>query len=405
MLLFADILKNPKEAPIQEAALWIQKGELKFVGKRSELPEAARQDPEKIQLENAAVFPGLINAHCHLELTDLEGLVYPGNFVDWIRQVLQAKNHPEAQSSEKTLQKGILRTLLGGTTTVGDHISCTAELPVLLASPLRGCAFLEVLGVVPEVAEEIFKASCQLAEQFANTSPRWTLHPSPHSVHALTPEVLGKTLQLKHGLFSIHLGESQAEADYFSSKISNDEMSKLISERGEALLRPYPSALFELTEKNLLSEKILAIHGNYFSEAELKLCAQHHISLVHCPLSHQYFGHRDFPMQEALAADVNLALGTDSLASADSLSMLDVLRATEKNFPQLAREQIFSMATSGGAKALKLAQQVGSLEAGKKADVIGIRLPEARQNLSPLDALFAAPQVEFVMIDGEILIG
>lgn len=403
MLLLADILQNPQEAPLKDVALWVKGSKIIFVGPRAELPEEAWQDAEKIQLEHAALFPGLVNAHCHLELTDLEGLVYPGGFVEWIRRVLQAKNQPEAQNSGKTLQKGVLRTLLGGATTVGDHISCTSDLQTLLTSPLRGRAFLEVLGVVPEVAEEIFKASCQLAKEFGPTSPRWSVHPSPHSIHALSPKTLEKVMELSHGLFSIHLGESQTEAEYFSKQ--SGEMAELIQERGETLDRPYASGLLELEAKGLLSNEVLAIHGNYFSEKEIALCAQHQISVVHCPLSHNYFGHQDFPIEALLNKNINIALGTDSLASAESLSMLEILRATAKKFPKLKPEEIFAMATLGGAKALKLEKEIGSLQAGKKADVIGVRLTQDSQGLEPIDALLKAPQAEFVMIDGKVLVG
>jgi cytosine/adenosine deaminase-related metal-dependent hydrolase len=82
--------------------------------------------------------------------------------------------------------------------------------------------------------------------------------------------------------------------------------------------------------------------------------------------------------------------------------MLEVLRGAEKNFPSLTRGEIFAMATAGGARALKLSDQVGSLARGKKADIIGIR---REKNQDPLHSLFQGEQVEFSMVGGRLLIG
>jgi cytosine/adenosine deaminase-related metal-dependent hydrolase len=173
----------------------------------------------------------------------------------------------------------------------------------------------------------------------------------------------------------------------------------LIAERGNQLRRGTSSAVLELNEQGLLDDRILAVHGNYLNHEEIKLLARKKISVVHCPLSHRYFGHRPFPLQEALAAGINVALGTDSLASAASLSMLEVLRQVRNNFPDLSYEDIFRMATMGGAKALKLEKEIGEIIPGKKADIVGI--PLAGKS-SPLDALFSAEQVGFSMINGVI---
>ena len=101
----------------------------------------------------------------------------------------------------------------------------------------------------------------------------------------------------------------------------------------------------------------------------------------------------------ARSAGLNIALGTDSLASASTLSMLEVMQEVEREFPELKREEIFTMATQNGAKALKLEAVCGSLETGKKADLIA--LPSA--SLHPLDALFRAETVETILIGGRFV--
>ncbi len=397
MLLFAPLLKNPLQAEISDAALWIEQDLIRYAGPRSCLPSEAHGDPVQYKIEDGILFPGLVNAHCHLELTCLEGLPYPGNFTDWIRKILEAKTNLGPEEQDKAIVKGVLLSILGGTTTLGDHMSCNSNLEDLLESPLRGKIFLEVLGVVPEVAETLFNSAQHLKETYKQHNSRFEIIPSPHSIHAVAPEILERLFSSPHGLFSIHLAESLDEQQYFQG---SGPLHQLIAERSTPPHTSKTSALGEMLARAWLDSRTLIVHGNYLNDIELKIIGQKGISLVHCPFSHRYFNHRPFPLQGALQAGVNIALGTDSLASATSLSMLEVMREMERRFPKLDRETILSMATLGGAQALQLQDQVGNLSSGKKADAIAIRQLGHRD---PLDALFAAEQVDFSMVDGVIL--
>ncbi len=395
MLLFAKALQNPKQKPIQDAVVWIQDDTVRWAGPRSELPVEARKDPNQVELPDQVLFPGLINAHAHLELTSLGGLPYPGSFVSWIRAVLKAKHNLTEGQQKKSMQEGIRQALQGGTTTIGDHISVTGDIEALVQSPLRGKAFLEVLGVVPEVARDISTAARLLGHANSKFASRWELIPSPHSVHGLDPEILAELLQENFTVFSMHLGESEPEDIYFREQ--RGSMDDFIAERGARLRHQEKSAIQDLASRGLLSERILAIHANYLDETDLELLRKHGISIVHCPLSHRYFSHRHFPVRRCMEVRLNLALGTDSLSSAVSLSMLDVLRTAELSLG-INREILFEMATLGGAKALKMETQVGEIVPGKKADLIGISAP---QHGGWIDALFDAEAVRFSMIGGK----
>ena len=400
MLLFASYLKNPGEPPVPNPAVWIEGNIIRYAGPRSQLPQEANFDTDQYEISDAALFPGLVNAHCHLELTACQDLQYPGDFVSWVRQMIGRQNKLDSEAQHKSLTKGILLSILGGCTTVADHISFSGDLETLLNSPLRGHAFIEVLGVVPEVASGILEAGKQLADSLKETGSNFEIHPSPHSVHALEPNVLKELCSQKHGLLSIHLGESEAEQEYFSK--GTGPMRELIAERGSDVKHSGSSALMELENCGFLDQRVLAIHGNYFSQQEIELCEQKNISIVHCPLSHQYFAHLSFPWKAARQASVNLALGTDSLASAASLSMLEVLRASLKSYSELDPEEVFKMATLGGAKALQMENKIGQIVPGKMADLIGVSL---RGTQDPLQALFQAGQVDFSVIDGKLIVG
>jgi cytosine/adenosine deaminase-related metal-dependent hydrolase len=396
LLLLAEQLKNPQRPPVSPAAVWVEGETIRFVGMPKDLPPFARHDPEQIDLGRTLLIPGLVNAHAHLEYTSLVGFPYPGSFTSWIRALLAVKNNSSSVASGDSLREGIRQTIRGGATTIADHASVTSDLEILLNSPLRGKVFVEVLGVVPEVAEDMAGAAALLEENYRNSNSRLQIIPSPHSVHALHPETLEALLRTPSALFSIHLGESEEEELYFKEK--SGPLAKLIAERGSALTRPASSALRELDRRGLLTDRILAVHANYVDAEELEILARRNISIVHCPLSHRYFSHQPFPWHAAQKAGVNLALGTDSLASAASLSMFDVLRTVEVKFSECEREEIFAIATLGGAKALKMDDQIGSLEVGKKADMVAIPLSASGD---ALESIFQAEAAAVTWINGE----
>ena len=232
MLLYASSLLRPGREPLLEPALWIQGDLLRHVGPRSDLPAAARES-SILDLSGHVLSPGLVNAHCHLELTALEDIPYPGDFVAWIAAVLEAKSKLDFAAQCASLREGIRRSLQGGATTVGDHLSANAALEILLDAPLRGKAFVEVLGVVPEIAATLWQAAAGLRQEYS--SSRMEIIPSPHSVHALDPEVLEKVLKQDLSVFSIHLAESEAEYAYFATHSSPG------AARHGAALSPVPS--------------------------------------------------------------------------------------------------------------------------------------------------------------------
>lgn len=397
MLLYAAVLLNPGQEPVLEPAVWIKGDTIAYAGPCEGLFEEAERDPDTVDLGEVVLGPGFVNAHAHLELTALDNLPYPGEFVAWIKKLMEAKASLDPQGQDRGFHEGVLQCLRSGTTCIGDHVSVGANLQPLMASPLRGRAFIEVLGVVPEVANDILKAALHLQEIWSPKNRNIQAIPSPHSIHALDPKVLAKTLELPEPVFSIHLAESESELDYFSKQTGT--MQDFIASRGQPLTREADSAVRELAKIGKLTERIAAVHGNYLDAADLDLLAKAGASLIHCPFSHGYFGHTPFPLVQAKAAGLNIALGTDSLASASSLSMLEVIREMEKEFPELKREEIYIMATINGAKALRLEGVCGSLEAGKKADIVAF--PSA--GFHPLNAIFRAESVEAILIGGRFV--
>ena len=396
MLLQATALQNPHQPLLKAPCLWIVEDKIRWLGQLSALPPEAKQDSEILELHNTLLLPGMVNAHAHLELSHLEGFPYAGSFVAWIQALLDAKQK-NPQIKNQAFIKGLRETLLGGATCLGDHASIESDLADLLNSPLRVKIFVEILGIKRETAEDIFLAASKLRQKYSNPEALHEVIPSPHSVHALHPEVLKKVLSENAEVFSIHLAESEVEELYF--KKNAGPMHEFILSRSKASTERSltSSGIKQLAAIKKLNSKILAVHANYLDDEEIQLLAENQMSIVHCPLSHRYFSHQSFRMQDCLDAGINVALGSDSLSSAASLAMFDILRATSESFPFLSRENIFEMASLGGAKALKMEDKIGSLVAGKKADLIGINY---LAHTDPWKALWDTKQANFSMING-----
>lgn len=355
-------------------------------------------EEEFIDLRPLVLMPGFVNTHCHLELTSIGPIAFHTShqqisFAAWVRKLLQKKVTTTETEAIAGIQAGIKALLASGVTTVGDHISADAPWQNIVASPLRGILFGEVLGVDPAVANDHYEKFRHLKKALQNTATLFDLRICPHSVQSVAPEVLTEIFRNEPAPLSCHIAESEDEQNYFENNAG--PLADLIRERGGRFHHGTPSALTYLAGRNLPLEKLMAIHANYLSDDDVACLHTHHVPVVHCPGSHAYFGHQSFPLKKL--ADLPLALGTDSVTSNESLDFLEELRRFRKTNPDLSASEILHMATVGGATALRMQDKIGMITPGKCADIVGFR------NLGlPEEAPFEARRADFVMINGRV---
>jgi len=158
-----------------------------------------------------------------------------------------------------------------------------------------------------------------------------------------------------------------------------------------------------LRDLGVLAPLTTIVHGNYLDASEIECLAASGASVVYCPRSHAFFGHEPHPVQELLAAGVTVALGTDSLASNQSLSMLDELAFLHRARPDLEPVDLLRMATVNGARALQV--PVGELRSGCLADLIAIQRPGIKRQNDVLPALFGGEaRLVLAMVGGKTLV-
>jgi len=355
----------------------------------------------------AVILPGLVNAHTHLELTRMHGQVTgTSSFTDWLWQVVQKRRDWTKEEYLDSARSGARMALASGTTLVGDVSASGHSGEALASERLRGVIFEEILGFAPAAADSLVQALESRIDRF---DPRGLLARgvSPHAPYSVSPDLyrgvagLARRRTLRT---ATHLAETRSEVEFL--KAGTGEFPEFLSRLGvmPAGWAPPGSGPVEYMEAlNFLEQSPLLIHCNYPDPGSIARILQRRCSVVLCPRSHAYFGHEKHPVRHLLDSGVNVALGTDSLASNESLSMLDEIRFLFKTRRDLASEEIFRMATINGAIALRLEGEVGRLRPGAWADMAVIGLPEkteAKHLLSQM--LEGLGECLATMVGGEI---
>ncbi|HAB16400.1 MAG TPA: hypothetical protein DCE44_08115 [Verrucomicrobiales bacterium] len=379
MLLRARIVLPITAPPVEDGAVLISGDRVLAVGRFADLH--AQVAVPVTDLGEVVVLPGLVNAHCHLDYTHLAGrLVPPRTFPDWIKAILAAKAEWDLAAFSASWRAGAQSLLETGTTTVAN----IEAMPPLLAecraaTPLRVYSFLEMTGI------RSGRSPDSILEEAIHTARTLTLGHggvglSPHAPYSTTPELMRKAAEAarrKGWRTTTHVGESAAEFDMFmyrrGSMFDWLESQRPMEDCG------FGSPVQHLERCGILGSNHLAVHANYLWRGDAERLAASGSQVVHCPSSHAYFGHRCFPFDELTAVGVNIALGTDSLASTRPtrshppvLSLLEELRQLQATNSMMSPQRALELATAHGARALGLAGQAGELREGSWADVIAI---------------------------------
>jgi len=378
MILRARVVLPISRPPIEDGAVFIAGNRIAQVGSWKEFSDTA----DVIDLGETILMPGLINAHCHLDYTDMTGLMPPQkSFTDWIRLMLATKSEWNYSEYAQSWVRGAEMLTRTGTTTVADFEAVPELLPdVWSTTPLRVISLMEMTGVK---SRRDPRAILQDNLEHIRTLPGGRCRPglAPHAPYSTVPELLrlaADMAQRRRWPLSIHAAESLEEFEMFVKGRGamfdwlrrND---RDMSDCGKG------SPIKHLGRCGVLSVNCLAVHVNYLADGDAKLLAATKTSVAHCPRSHRYFGHEKFPFNALSKARVNVCLGTDSLATVYKkrkqtveLNMFDELRTFAEIHSRAAPEHILQMATVNGARALGMAGQAGEISEKALADLIAI---------------------------------
>jgi cytosine/adenosine deaminase-related metal-dependent hydrolase len=327
--------------------------------------EAPSGQTPDVDLGDAAVLPGLVNAHTHLDLSGCRGHITPaGAFSSWLRRVIQYRRGLSPEMVAANVQAGVAESVAFGTTLVGDSSGQGLSWPVLRAAPLWAVVFYELLGLPRSRARQAWRDAHTWWESHpATPTCRPGLSPhAPYSVRAPLFRAIGTFARRRQASVAVHLAETAEECQLLARH--SGPFVDFLTELG--VWDPVGLVCDTSEVVRHLADALL-VHANYLDpSAPIPSGA----TVVYCPRTHAAFGHPPHPFRQYLATGVRVALGTDSLASSPDLDLLAEVRFLNSRFPEVPGAVLLRMATLAGAEALGWHRQTGSLRPGKSADLV-----------------------------------
>ena len=360
---------EPAGAVLERHALAIHHGRIVAL-QPSEQARQRYQATETVELPHHALIPGLVNAHTHAAMTLLRGLADDLPLMQWLQDHIWPVENRWAKTDfvRDGVELAVAEMLAGGVTCFNDmYFFPEAAATVVRNAGIRACLGLVVFdfpsswGTGPE---DYIHKGLALRDAYKN-DPLLSFVFAPHSPYTVSDPWLRKVQALADELdlgVHTHLHETA------------DEVAESIKRHGK---RPFA----RLKELGLITPGLQAVHMTQLTDQEIAECASNGVSVLHCPESNLKLGSGFCPVTKLLKAGVNVALGTDGAASNNDLDMFGEMRSAallakgaSGDAAALPAAAALRMATLGGAKAMGLDQHIGSLRAGKWADLTAVDL-------------------------------
>ncbi len=394
-VLSADWVLPVDAPPIRDGAVAVEDGFLAAVGPAAELGRGEH-------FPDAVIVPGLVNAHSHLEYAVYAGFGDGLPFAPWIALHITRKQELRLHDMEAIARAGAVECLHSGITTIGDASYSGAAATACAELGLRAIVHIEVFGAGTEQVTTRFQAHRDRIRPAL--SDRVRLGISPHSVYSASPELWAAAAELGLPMMT-HFAESEAEVEWVRHRTGTF---------AEVLEAQPVNSIRVLADLGLLGPSLIAAHAVHLDAEEQELLARNDVAVAHCPRSNALLGCGIASIADLRDAGIRVGLGTDSPASAPSFDMFDELRAAvvlararERETDALTAAEALELATLGSARALGLDDQIGSLAAGKRADLAVLSM--AHSPYLPWEVpevavvLGGSPErVVLTMVDGEV---
>jgi 5-methylthioadenosine/S-adenosylhomocysteine deaminase len=410
------VTMDPERRIIEDGAVLIQGQRIAAVGSAAELREHY-PDVKTLDAAGRVVTPGLVNTHTHLFQGLLKGLGDDRVLVDWFRQVTgPSAVHLTPEDCYHAARLGCLESIRSGATTLLDfmypHAQPGLSAPIIRAfqeSGIRGVFARGYVdygleeGVPPEIIEDTHQALADCRQLFENyhgsAEGRIQVWVAPCMIWTQTEGGLLATRRLANetGMrISVHVAETPFELENARRRFGLKDLEYLAS-------------------IGFLGPDVLAVHGVYLDERDIRILKQHDVKLSHNPVSNMYLSSGVAPIPDMLMAGITVGLATDGPASNNNQNMIQTLKFTAllhkvatKDPTVITAEKVMEMATIDGARALGLEDEIGSIEVGKKADLIVLNFgsPFASPVHHPVSSLVYSAignEVEAVIVDGQVV--
>lgn len=337
-------------------------------------PDSDFREIHSTQFFNGVIVPGFINAHCHLELSHLKGLKAKKPGIAGFIEAVTDQRESNQEHISKSIADAINQAYTSGTVAVADICNSASTLPHKQKSDLYFHNFIEFFGINPDVAEKTFSHGLSVYNDFTKYYPESTSL-TPHSTYSLSEKlwgiISGHLNKKGEKIVSIHYGESRAEYEFLAT--GNGPLFHRYKNSNIPFIAPSGKSPFSVITGYIPKQaQALLVHNTFASPDELISLNRwfHSLTLVTCPESNLLIENAIPPLDKFELNGLNIAIGTDSLASVSSLSILNQILIIQKQFPSVDFHTTLKWATINGAKALNIDNMYGTLEVGKKPGLV-----------------------------------
>lgn len=360
------------QPPIPDGWVAVEDGLILAVGDAATLPTGVAPS---LRFRDHAILPGLVNAHTHLELSWMRNQVPPARSMpQWVER-LMALRRTVGHEPPAPIENAIGELRAAGTALVGDITNTFAAYEALAASGMSAAIFRELLGFnAPDPAALLAATFAQIDALPPHSRLRTSI--VPHAPYSVSPALL-QAIAAAAGdaAVSIHLGESAEEVEFLSH--GGGAWRTLLSNLGvwsDDWQAPATGPVAYIAAQGLLHERLLAVHCVQLTDYELQMLAAADATVVTCPRSNRWTGAGVAPIARFYASGVRVAVGTDSLSSVEDLNLFEELKLMRELAPSVPARAILASATTHGAHALGFGAEFGTIETGKRAELIAVRI-------------------------------
>ena len=329
-----------------------------------------------LEYYSGILVPGFVNTHCHLELSYLKGKIEEktgiGGFIGKINEL----RNQETGNPEKAIQVADRKMWASGTAAVGDISNSNLSIDTKKSSKIFYHTFIESFGFHPSRAERAFDYAQFVQSQFKAAGLSNSIVPhSPYSVSKPLFQKIKENALIENSILTIHNQESESEQQFFADG-TGAITNHLTNNLGIGISHWEPtgkSSLISILNYLPTENQLLLVHNTLTKKEDLEELKRtrslENTFFVLCPNSNLYIENKLPPISLFCEENLNICLGTDSLASNHELSVLSEMITIQLHFPELKLDKIMQWACLNGAKALQIEDKFGSFEVGKKPGV------------------------------------